>query len=330
MIEQTRGFEVIGTGSYLPERVMTNQELERMVDTSDAWIRARTGIGERRIAAPDEATSDLALAAAENALQAAGLSPDAVDLIIVATATPDMPFPPTACLVQHRIGASAAVAFDLSAVCSGFLYGFSTAVGLILSGIYRTALVIGAEVFSRIVDWEDRSTCVLFGDGAGAVVLQATDRKRVFASYLGSDGAWSELLMVPAGGSRMPASKRTVDERLHYLKMGNGKEVFRRAVHLMTKAGLEVLSQANLKLEDIDFLIPHQANIRIIHSLAQKLSLSKDKVVANVHKYGNTSGASIPIALDEAVRSGKITRDDIILMAAFGSGLTWGAVLLRW
>ena len=309
---------------------MTNIELERVVDTSDEWIRARTGIIERRIAAPNEATSDLALVAAERALRAAGISPDAVDLIIVATATPDMLFPPTACIVQHKIGASAAAAFDLNAVCSGFLYGFSAAAGFILSGMYHTVLVIGAEVFSRILDWEDRNTSVLFGDGAGAAVLQVTDHKRAFSSYLYSDGAFSELLMVPAGGSRMPASTRTVDERLHYLKMASGKEVFKRAVHFMTKSCLEVLSQANLTPEDIDFIIPHQANIRILQALVQKLSLPNDKLVANVHKYGNTSAASIPIALDEAVRSGKITRDDVVLFTGFGSGLTCGAVVLSW
>lgn len=329
-MKQARGVRVIGTGSYLPKRVMTNAELERMVDTSDAWIQERTGITERHIAAPDQAASDLALAAARKALKAAGLSPQQVGLILVATATPDMPFPPTACLVQHKLRASSAAAFDLGAVCSGFVYGFSVAAGLILSGAYDTALVIGAEVFSRILDWEDRNTCVLFADGAGAAVLQATDQPGVFASYMGCDGGLADLLMVPAGGSRAPTTQDTLRQGLHYLKMANGKEVFRSAVQSMARSCTAVLEETGLEPADVDVLIPHQANLRIMQALAQRLSLPEDRLVANVHKYGNTSAASIPIALDEAVRSGRIRGGHVVLMVAFGSGLTWGAVLLRW
>lgn len=304
-------------------------ELEKIVDTSDEWIRARTGIMERRMAAPDQAASDLGLLAAERALEAAGVSADAIDVILVATATPDMPFPPTACIIQEKLGASGA-AFDLNAVCSGFLYALSIGAGFILSGMYDTILVIGTEVFSRILDWKDRNTCVLFGDGAGAAVLQATDYQRLFSSYLGSNGTFSELLMVPAGGSRMPTTTETVDERLHFMKMSAGREVFKRAVHFMSQACQQVLNQADLQPEHIDFVIPHQANIRILQALVQRLGLPESKLVENVHKYGNTSAASIPIALDEAVRSGKISQDDTVLLTAFGSGLTYGAILLKW
>lgn len=330
MPEVSRGAGIAGLGTYVPERVLTNFDLEKMVDTSDTWIRERTGIQERRIAAEGEATSDLAAAAARAALADAGVPADQVDLLIVATATPDMLFPATACLVQDKIGAKRAGAFDLLAGCSGFIYALACGAQFITSGAMDTVLVVGAETLSRIVNWKDRNTCVLFGDGAGAVVLRPVPRsKGILATLLGADGAGGGLLELPAGGSRLPASHRTVDEKLHYIHM-NGREVFKFAVRVMGDAALEVARQAGLAPGDIDVFIPHQANIRIIDAAAKRLGLSMEKVVVNVDRYGNTSSASVPLALADALRAGRIREGYNVVMVAFGAGLTWAAAALRW
>ncbi|MEX1386297.1 beta-ketoacyl-ACP synthase III [Hydrogenibacillus schlegelii] len=320
---------ILGTGSYVPEKVLTNLDLEKMVDTSDEWIRVRTGIRERRIAAPEQATSDLAYPAALRALEAAGVAPEELDLIIVATITPDTAFPSTANLLQDRLGARRAAAFDLAAACSGFIYAVATAAQFIESGAYRFVLVVGAETLSRIVDWEDRSTAVLFGDGAGAVVMGPVVSGGLQAFTLGSDGSGGCLLELPAGGSRRPASHETVDQRLHFLKM-NGREVFKFAVRIMDEASEAVLVKAGLRKEALDFLVPHQANLRIIESARERLGLPPEKVIVNLDRYGNMSTASIPVALDEAVRSGRIRPGDKVLMVGFGAGLTWGAAIVEW
>ncbi len=321
---------IVGVGGCVPERVVTNRELESLVDTSDEWIRERTGIIERRIVRPEQSTSDLAVCAAQRALADAGVEPDAVDLIIVATATPDMLFPATASLVQERLGCKTAGAFDLSAGCTGFLYGLITGAQFIIAGTYRTVLVIGADVLSKITDWEDRSTCVLFGDGAGAVVLQPVPAGYgLLASCLGSDGSGADLLKMPAGGSRLPASALTVEKGLHYLHM-NGREVFRFAVRILGEAASGVIRTAGLRQADIDLFIPHQANIRIIEAAAKRLELPMERVLVNVDRYGNTSSASIPLGLDEVVRSGRLAHGDRVVMVAFGAGLTWAAAAIRW
>jgi 3-oxoacyl-[acyl-carrier-protein] synthase-3 len=321
---------VIGTGAYLPDRRLTNQELERTVETSDRWIVERTGIRERRIAAPDEATSDLATAAGRQALAAAGVPTSSVELIIVATATPDMLFPSTACLVQERLGAKQAFAFDLSAACTGFLYALAVADQYIRAGTYRTVLVIGAEVLSRMIDWTDRTTCILFGDGAGAVVVQAERGARgVLSSHLHSDGALWDLIHIPGGGSRRPPSAETVANRMNFVKM-KGSETFRVAVRALEEVAREALAANGLSTDDLALLIPHQANLRILQAVAERLGLPAEKVVINVDRYGNTSAASIPIALDEAVRAGRVRPNDLLLLEAFGAGLTWGAAVVRW
>ncbi|AUS10462.1 3-oxoacyl-ACP synthase [Laceyella sacchari] len=321
---------ILGTGAFVPEKVLTNADLEKMVDTNDEWIVSRTGIRERRIAAPDQASSDLAVKAAERALAHAGLTADQLDLIIVATVTPDMSFPATACLVQDKLGASKAATFDLSAACTGFLYGVSTAAQFIQTGMYKYVLVIGVECLSRIVDWSDRNTCVLFGDGAGAAVLGPVEDGYGFLSYeLGGDGSGQDLLKLEAGGSRKPASQQTLDERLHFIYM-NGREVFKFAVRVLGNATEEALAKAGLGKHDIDFLIPHQANIRIIESAVKRFGLTEDKVVVNLDRYGNMSSASVPVALDEAVKSGKIKKGDTLALCGFGGGLTWGAAILKW
>lgn len=321
---------ILGTGSYMPEKVLTNFDLEKMVDTSDEWIVTRTGIRERRIAASDQASSDLAVNAAREALKNAGLTPDDIDLIIVATVTPDMSFPATACLVQDRLGASKAATFDLAAACTGFLYGISCAAQFIATGVYKHALVIGVECLSRILDWTDRNTCVLFGDGAGAAVLGPVEEGYGFLSFeLGGDGSGGDLLKLPAGGSRMPASEMTVKERLHTVSMA-GREVFKFAVRVIGNATDEALKKAGLSKENIDFLIPHQANIRIIESAIKRFGLTEDKVIINLDRYGNMSSASIPVALDEAVKSGRIQKGDTLVLCGFGGGLTWGATVLKW
>ena len=325
-----RAVGIIGLGSYVPEKILTNKDLEAMVETSDEWIVDRTGIKERRIADSETATSDLACQAALRALEDAKVKAEDIDLIIVATATPDMTFPSTACLVQSRLGAVNAAAFDLAAGCSGFVYSLVVGTQFVKSGVYKKVLVIGAETLSKILDWTDRNTCVLFGDGAGAAVLGEVEAAYgVLGFELGADGSGGELLKLPAGGSRLPASEATVAERLHYVHM-NGNDVFKFAVKVMGEAAAKALENAGLSPSDIDCLIPHQANNRIIQSAAKRLKVPMEKVMVNVEKYGNTSAASIPIALNEAVRSGKVKRDDIVVVVGFGAGLTWASCVLKW
>ena len=321
---------ITGTGSSLPDKVLTNFDLERMVDTSDEWIVARTGIRERRIAAPDEATSTFASAAALRALESAGVKADEIDLIIVATLTPDYPFPATACLVQQAIKATNAACFDLSAACTGFVYALATADNFLARGGMKNALVIGAEVLSRVIDWTDRNTCLLFGDGAGAVVLEAVEVENgILSTHIHSDGNYWELLYQKGCGSRNPATQQNLDDRLIYLTM-QGNEVFKYAVRAMGEVGLEALAANGLTTDDVSILIPHQANQRIVDAVGKRLSIGADRVFVNLDRYGNTSAASIPIALDEAVRAGRVKEGDIVLLDAFGGGLTWGAAALRW
>ncbi len=321
---------IVGTGSYLPERVLTNAEIERMVETTDHWIVERTGIRERRIAAPSEATSDLAVVAATRALEAAGVRATDVDVILVATATPDMLFPATACLVQARLGATRAFAFDLSAACTGFLYGLSVADQYIRAGTARTVLVIGAEVLSRVMDWTDRSTCILFGDGAGAAVLQAEHGDRgLLSTHIHADGSLWDFIHVPGGGSRHPPSEDTLNRRLQFLRM-KGSETFKVAVRTLEDTAGEALKANGLSIADIQWFIPHQANRRIIEAVGARLGLAGERVVVNLERVGNTSAASIPIALDELVRAGRVSPDHLLLFAAFGAGLTWGSAIVRW
>lgn len=321
---------ILGLGSYVPERVLTNKELESMVNTSDQWIVDRSGIRERRIAAPGQATSDLAIEAAGKALEDAKTRPGEVDLTIVATNTPDSLFPAVACIVQDRLGASRSGAFDLLAGCTGFIYSLSVAAQFVATGMYKRVLVIGAETLSRVVDWEDRNTCVIFGDGAGAVVVgPVPDGYGLIHTKLGADGSGGQFLHIPAGGSRMPASRETVDERLHFVRM-NGREVFKFAVRTCGDGSLETLEEAGLTVKDVDFLIPHQANIRIIEAAAKRLDLPMERVLVNVDRFGNTSTASIPLALEEAVNQKKIKDGDNILLAGFGAGLTWAVAVMRW
>jgi 3-oxoacyl-[acyl-carrier-protein] synthase-3 len=319
---------------YVPEHVLTNDDLSKMVDTSDEWITTRTGVSERRIAEDGETTSSMAIQAAWAALKAADLRPAQLDLIVVATATPDYVFPATACLVQDALGARNAAAFDLSAGCTGFVYALGVAADMIAAndnrGGHPTALVIGAETLSRITDWTDRSSCVLFGDGAGAVVLQVDESEGgILSTVLGADGSGSDLLYLPAGGSAEPSSHRTVSERLHYLRM-RGREVFRFAVRAMPDATQQALERAALTTADVNLLIPHQANRRILEAAAKALDLPAEMIYSNLERYGNTSAASIPIALCEAVEEGLIQRDDVVVCVGFGAGLTWGATALRW
>ena len=322
--------QIVGTGSAVPEKVLTNFDLEKMVDTSDEWIRVRTGIQRRHIADEKTTSATLASEAAQKALKDAGLSAQDVDFILVATVTPDMPFPATGCLVQESLGATKAAAMDLSAGCSGFIYALSLADALIRSGNGENILVIGVETLSKIIDWTDRNTCVLFGDGAGAVVLTPTEEegRGLIASHARSDGSLGALLMLPGGGSKNSTSLHTVEQRMHFIKM-NGHDLFRPAILSMVEAALCVLQKAGLNSEQVDLLIPHQANLRIIDAVAKKLKLPREKVYVNLDEYGNTSAASIPIALDEAKRKGVIRPDNLVLMVAFGAGLTWGAALLR-
>jgi len=320
-----------GWGKYLPERIMPNSELAELVDTSDEWIRSRTGIRERRIAAPDETTCTLSVRAAQAALERAQVRPEDLDLIIVATCTPDYAsMPATASLVQHALGASHAGAFDLNAVCSGFLYGLATGSQFILSGVHKSVLVIGADVFTRILDWQDRSTCVLFGDGAGAVVLQPSQQPGGLLSFvLGSDGAGACSLYVPAGGSRMPASAETVAERAHYVKM-QGRDVFRFATRVVPESVVQALEQAGLTTADVDLFIPHQANTRIIDATARRLKLAPSVVFSNVERYGNTSAASIPVALCEAIDAQRVQVGSTVVLSGFGAGLSWGTAVWKW
>ena len=320
---------ITGLGMHVPAKVLTNFELEKMVDTTDEWIRSRTGICERRVAEPGTTTSDLAYAAAREALKQAHLDPKDLELLIVATTTPDMLFPSTSCLVQQRLGAKSAVCFDLSAACSGSVFAIITAQQYLLTGRYRNALVVGAEVLSSFIDWTDRSTCVLFGDGAGACVMAPVARGGILATDMGSDGSAAELLYMPGGGSKHPPSHASVDQRLHFLRM-NGAEIFRLAVRRMADSAKGVVREAKLKPEHIECFIPHQANTRIIEAVAKRADLPIEKVYMNLQRYGNTSAASNLMALYEAVRDGVITRGDHVVMVAFGAGLTWGSILLQW
>ncbi len=315
---------ITGTGGYLPERIMDNTELEKMVDTSDEWIKSRTGIHKRHIAAENETTCDLAEHAARLAMEAASASADDIDLIIVATTTPDLVFPSTACLLQERLGVSGTAAFDVQAVCTGFIYALSIADKFIKTGASRKALVVGAETFSRIVDWTDRDTCVIFGDGAGAVVLEASKQPGIMSTFLHADGRYKDLLSVPSGVSTDYAK---VKERTAYVQM-QGNEVFKVAVNTMGRIVDETLATNNLDKRDIDWLIPHQANIRIISAMAKKLDMPMDKVVVTVDQHANTSAASVPLALDEAIRDGRIQHGDMVLLVAFGGGFTWGSALV--
>lgn len=310
--------------------MLTNFDLEKLVDTSDEWILTRTGIRERRIAAPEEATSDIALLAALSALESSGTSAEELDGIIVGTVSGDMIFPATACLIQDRLGAARAAAFDLNAACCGFIYGVNAAHALISAGGMDKVLVVGVELLSKITDWSDRATCVLFGDGAGAVVMGACEPgEGILGTYMRSDGSLADLLHIPAGGTRHPTSMDSVRRKDHFIKM-KGDGVFKYAVRAMEDATHQVLKQADVLLENVDVFIPHQANVRIIEAVQQRLGLPDDKVVVNLDRFGNTSSATIPIALDEVVRSGKVKKGDLVLLVAFGGGLTWGAVLLRY
>ena len=320
---------IAGTGSYVPERVLTNAELERLVATSDTWIVERTGIRERRIAAPGETCSDLGTRAAERALEAAGVAAADLDLILVATCTGDAPLPSTACLIQQRLGAVRAAACDLSAACCGFVYALGVGDAYVKTGS-RHVLVIGAEVMSMLMDWTDRGTCILFGDGAGAVVLSPSEGERgILSSHLHSDGSLWDLICVPGGGSRIPPSEKMLAERLQYMKM-KGNETFKVAVKNLEEVAREALSANQLAVEDLDLYVPHQANLRIIKAVAERLGLPMEKVVLNMDRYGNTSAASIPLALDEAVREGRVKDGSLVMIEAFGSGLTWASALIRW
>jgi len=320
---------ITGLGAYVPERILTNAEIEKMVETTDEWIRTRTGIRERHLAAPEQATSDLALPAAREALKNAGLTPQDLELIIVATTTPDMIFPSASCYLQTKLGASCG-AFDLAAACSGFAYALSVAEGFVKSGIYKHILVVGAETISRFINWKDRGTCVLFGDGAGAaVVSRSKDGHGILASYLGADGSQSEILQIPAGGSRIPPSAESIANGQHYIRMA-GPELFKIAVKTMEQAVLKVLEHEKLQVSDINCLIPHQANNRILQAVADRLKIANDKVFINVDRYGNMSSASTVVALYEAVKSGVVKKGDYVVLVAFGGGLTWGASLIKW
>jgi len=326
-----QGVTIAGTGSYLPEKILTNEELSTLVDTSDEWIVSRTGIKSRHIAADDEFTSHLASKAAIKALEQAGMAASEVELIIVATITPDTLTPATACYVQQQIGAHSAVAFDISAACSGFLYAMKLAKRLIEGEAFNNALIIGAEKLSAFINWEDRTTCVLFGDGAGAAVLRASKEGegRILATDMGTDGAQTHLLNIPGGGSACPITINNAGDRLATLAM-LGKEVFKHAVTRMKNSANTVIERAGLTAADIALVIPHQANLRIIDAIASRLDVPSDRVFVNLHKYGNTSAAAIAIALDEANREGKIKRGDKIVMVAFGAGLTWAAAAIEW
>ncbi len=321
---------ITGIGAYVPKGILTNKDLEKIVDTSDEWITTRTGIQERRIAAENETASDLALEAAKIALKRAGVRARNLDYIIFATATPDMLFPSAACILQHKLGAKHAACFDIAAGCSGFIYALSIAEKFIVSGDANNILVVGAEVLSRIVDWSDRSTCVLFGDGAGAVVISAMDGDRgIISTMLRSDGSYGDLLKLPGGGSLYPASHETVDNKLHYIKM-QGNEVFKKAVKAMEDIAAEILEKNGFQGKDVDLLVPHQANLRIISAVQKRVNIPENRTYINIHKYGNTSAASIPIALYEASERGFLRERDLVLCVAFGAGFTWGAGLIRW
>ncbi|MCF6346610.1 MAG: ketoacyl-ACP synthase III [Thiomicrorhabdus sp.] len=317
---------IAGTGGYLPEKILTNADLEKMVDTSDEWIRERTGIEQRHIAAEGQTTCDLAEQATLKALDMAGLEASAIDLIIVATTTPDKTFPSTACLLQQRLAIHGCPAFDIQAVCSGFVYALSVADQFIKTGMAKCVLVVGAETLSRIINWTDRNTCVLFGDGAGAVLLEASEQEGILSTHIHADGQYEDLLHVPSGISKLPSSD-SIEERTMNMK---GNEVFKMAINTLSRIAKETLEANGLQKEDIDWLVPHQANLRIINGTAKKLKLSADQAVITVHKHANTSSASVPLALDEAIRDGRIQRGHMLLLEAFGGGFTWGSALIRY
>ena len=321
---------IIGAGMYVPEKRLTNHDLEKMVETSDEWITTRSGIKERRICAPDEMTSDIAAKAGLKALEQAGMKPDEVDALICATFTADTPCPSTACHIQAKIGAKNAFAFDVSAACTGFVYSMAVAKSLILNGVCRNALVFGAEAMSKFTDYEDRTTCVLFGDGGGAVLVQANaPQGRILSEYLGADGGMAEHIIIPAGGSRHPATHETIDQRLHYIKM-SGNEVFKFAVRILVHSLEEGLERCGRSVKDLKLIIPHQANYRILNSAAKKLGIPQEKMFNNIAYYGNTSAGTIPIALTEALEQGKIQKGDLIALVAFGGGMTWGSIIIEW
>jgi len=320
--------KIIGTGSSVPDTILSNSDLEKMVETSDEWIISRTGIKERRIADKDTASSDIAYEAAEKALKAASVNPSDLDVIIVGTITPDFLFPSTGCVVQGLLGAKKAYAFDLMAGCSGFLYTLHVAQGIIKSGAAEKILVIGVDTLSKVTDFEDRSTCILFGDGAGAAVLTASDEPGILSSILNSDGRDWDLLYVPAGGSRTPINEEVLKTRDQYIKM-EGNDVFKVAVKSMESATINAIQQADITPEDIDLFVPHQANQRILEAVRKRLNFPEEKVFVNLDKYGNTSGASVPLALDEAIRQGRVKEGNLVLFAAFGAGFTWGASVVR-
>lgn len=329
MTPKKKAIGIIGLGAYLPKKVLANSDLEKMVDTSDEWIRTRTGISERRIADEKENTSDLAVNAARMALKDAKLEVGDVELIILATISPDVPFPATSCIVQAKLGAVNAACFDINAACSGFIHELTIAQQFLESGMYKNVLVIGVELLSRFIDWKDRSTCVLFGDGAGAAVVAHVKTGGILASYLGADGTKSGLLICPAGGSVHPASHKTVTEGMHFLKM-QGNDVFKNAVRVMTGATAKVLQKAGLTTKDIDCVIPHQANIRIIEAIVERIGIPSEKVFVNVDRYGNMSAASAIVALYEAVKEGRVKKGDKVLLVAFGSGFVWGSCIIEW
>lgn len=325
-----RTVSIIATGSYVPERILTNRELEQIVDTTDEWIRTRTGISERRIAAADEATSDMATKAALAAMSQAGVLAKEIDLIIVATVTPDMFFPATACWVQKKLGAVRAACFDISAACSGFLYAMEIAQQFISTHVYNTVLIVGADKLSSIVNWSDRNTCVLFGDGAGAAILRNRGACHgVVATHMGSDGEFAEILFMPGGGSRFPITAENIGQQLNTIKM-QGKETYKQAVTAMSDAADRALEAAGLKYDEIACVIPHQANMRIIEAIAHRMRLPIEKFYVNLEKYGNTSAAAVAIALDEAHRSGRFKVGDYILLVVFGGGLTWASSVIQW
>ena len=326
----TRAVGILGIGHYVPGKIVTNFDLEKIVDTSDEWITERTGIKQRHIAAPGQATSDMSLIAAQRALADAGVAAEELDLVIVGTASPDHAFPSTACLVQDRLGAKNAAAFDLSVGCSGFVYSLGVASQMVKSGLYNKILIIGAETLSSIINWQDRNTCVLFGDGAGAAVVgEVEEGYGVLGIDLGADGSGGKYLFQPAGGSRKPASEETVANHEHTIHM-NGPEVFKFAIQILGKTAKKALAKAGMKPEELDLLVPHQANLRIITSAAKRLKMPMEKVWVNVDKYANTSAASIPIALCEAQSAGALKKGDNVLLAGFGAGLTWASIVLKW
>jgi len=329
-MQNLKGVKILGTGSFIPEKVITNADIEKLVDTSDEWITQRTGIRERRVVEKGTSTSDIAVEASRKAIDEAGINPQEIDLIIVATCTPDMFFPSTACFVQKKLGIKSNPAcFDISAACSGFIYALGIAKGMLESGMHKTALVIGAETLSNVTNWKDRGTCILFGDGAGAMLLKATDDKSgILSITMSANAAYTDILEIPAGGSTHPASVETVQQGLHFIRM-DGKEVFKHAVMNMLKATKKALEMSGKKIEEMALLIPHQANMRIIEALGERLTIPKERIFVNLHKYGNLSAATTIVALDEAKKQGLVKTGDLVELVAFGAGLTWGAAVIQ-